>query len=183
MDYLNTNIAKNLRRIRQSRQLSLDKLANETGISKSMLGQIERGEANPTITTIGKLISGLRVDFMDLIGTPPEKNFIIRRGTLSPTKFVQGAYKNYVYFPYGDDHPFEIYNIEIEPRSSYSCSSHGENTCEYLLVLDGTLRLESDNDEYILERGDAIKFNTDCAHTYYNDSDIKLHMCIVFTWQ
>ena len=183
MDYLNTNIAKNLRRIRQSRQLSLDNLANETGISKSMLGQIERGEANPTIGTIGKIISGLRVDFMDLIGAPRDENYVIRKSTLSPVKYVQGAYKNYVYFPYAEDHPFEIYNIEVEPESAYPCSSHGENTYEYILVLDGELLLESNGENYSMVKGDAMKLCTDCPHIYRNQGKGKLHICVVFTWE
>ena len=53
MDYLNENISINLRKIRRRKQMSLDDVAVETGISKSMLGQIERGEANPTVGTLG----------------------------------------------------------------------------------------------------------------------------------
>ena len=51
MDNLNLIIANNLKRIRDERKLSLDKVADLTGVSKSMLGQIERGESNPTIST------------------------------------------------------------------------------------------------------------------------------------
>jgi len=52
MDYLNKNIARNLKKIRQIRGLSLDIVSEQTGVSKSILAQIERGEANPTIGTI-----------------------------------------------------------------------------------------------------------------------------------
>ena len=61
MDYLNQNIAINLKRIRQARGMSLDLVAEQTGVSKSMLGQIERGEANPTIGILGRIVSGLRI--------------------------------------------------------------------------------------------------------------------------
>lgn len=56
MDYLNQNIAINLKRIRQARGMSLDLVAEQTGVSKSMLGQIERGEANPTIGILGRCL-------------------------------------------------------------------------------------------------------------------------------
>lgn len=183
MDYLNANIAVNLRRIRQSKQMSLENVALETGLSKSMLGQIERGEANPTIGTLGKIISGLRVNFMDLVGAPQEESYVVRRVTLTPAKYVEDAYKNYVYFPYEKERPFEIYDIEIIPGKDYPCSSHGENTQEYLIVTEGELFLEAGGEEYTLSRGDAICFSTDRPHIYYNKGTSDLHLYIVFTWK
>lgn len=73
MDYLNQNISMNLRRIRLARGYSLDMVAEQTGVSKSMLGQIERGEANLTIGILGKIVSGLRVELTDLVETPKEQ--------------------------------------------------------------------------------------------------------------
>ena len=71
MDYLSHNIAVNLKRIRTSKGMSLDVVAEQTGVSKSMLAQIERGTANPSIGVLGKIVSGLRLDFNELIQTPP----------------------------------------------------------------------------------------------------------------
>ena len=61
MTQLDKNIALNLKRIRKSKNMSLDMLAERTGVSKSTLGQIERGESNPTVSTIGKIVEGLKV--------------------------------------------------------------------------------------------------------------------------
>ena len=57
MDYLSHNIAVNLKRIRTSKGMSLDVVAEQTGVSKSMLAQIERGTANPSIGFLGKIVS------------------------------------------------------------------------------------------------------------------------------
>ena len=67
MTQIDKNIAFNLKRIRKSKNMSLDMLAERTGVSKSMLGQIERGESNPTVSTIGKIVEGLKVPFEQLI--------------------------------------------------------------------------------------------------------------------
>ena len=64
---MDKNIALNLKRIRKSKNMSLDMLAERTGVSKSMLGQIERGKTNPTVSTIGKIVEGLKVPFEQLI--------------------------------------------------------------------------------------------------------------------
>lgn len=49
MDYLSNNVAVNLKRIRKSKSMSLDQVSEQTGVSKSMLAQIERGTANPSL--------------------------------------------------------------------------------------------------------------------------------------
>lgn len=183
MDFLNKNVSMNLRRIRKSKQMSLDNVAQETGISKSMLGQIERGEANPTIGTIGKIISGLRVNFMDLIASPQEGSYLVRRQALSPVKEERDSYRSYVYFPYEQGRDFEIYEIAIFPGSYYCCASHGERTMEYLIVCDGELCLDLGEEHHTLGAGDAIRFHTDQAHTYRNEGNSQLRLFTVFTWR
>ena len=88
MDYLSHNIAANLNRIRKSKGMSLDVVAEQTGVSKSMLAQIEKGTANPSIGTLGKIISGLRIEFDDLIRTPPMDSFLVEVTKTEPTKDV-----------------------------------------------------------------------------------------------
>ena len=70
MSMLDKNIAANLKRIRKAKNMSLDRMAEQTGVSKSMLGQIERGESNPTVSTIGKIIEGIKVPLEELIEEP-----------------------------------------------------------------------------------------------------------------
>ena len=64
MDYLSHNVSVNLKRIRQSKGMSLDQVAEQTGVSKSMLAQIERGEGNPTLSTLWKISNGMKVPFV-----------------------------------------------------------------------------------------------------------------------
>ena len=63
MDYLSHNVSENLKRIRQSKGMSLDQVAEQTGVSKSMLAQIEKGTANPSLGVLGKITSGLRIEY------------------------------------------------------------------------------------------------------------------------
>ena len=52
MDTINLLVSKNIRRIRQEKDLSLDELSKLSGVSKSMLAQIERGSGNPSLSTL-----------------------------------------------------------------------------------------------------------------------------------
>ena len=86
MDYLSYNISKNLNRIRISRGMSLDDVAEQTGVSKSMLYQIEQGNANPSINVLGKIASGLRLEFTELIASPPEESYLVKIPDVYPIK-------------------------------------------------------------------------------------------------
>ena len=67
---MNTVISDNLRSLRQSLHLSLSEVSERTGVSKSMLGQIERNESSPTISTLWKIATGLQVSFTSLMERP-----------------------------------------------------------------------------------------------------------------
>ena len=54
-------VGENIKRIRKTKKLSMERLAAESGVSRSMLGQIERGEANPSVAILGKLAAALKV--------------------------------------------------------------------------------------------------------------------------
>lgn len=180
MDYLNQNISMNLKRIRLARGYSLDTVAEQTGVSKSMLGQIERGEANPTIGILGKIVSGLRVELTDLVETPGERVYPVSREWLMPTKEVAGKYKVFTYFPYEKGRNFELYTMEIAPGAVYNAGSHGENTKEYLIVQRGQLTLEVEGMEYFVGQGDAIRFDTDKEHAYRNRGQELLQIVCAF---
>lgn len=66
MDYLSHNVSENLKRIRQSKGMSLDQVAEQTGVSKSMLAQIEKGTANPLSECLVKSQAVCELSFKDL---------------------------------------------------------------------------------------------------------------------
>lgn len=185
MDYLNNNISLNLKKIRLARGISLDSVAEQTGVSKSMLGQIERGVANPTIGILGKIVSGLRVELNDLIRTPGDEIYPVFKERLIPTKEEKGRYRVYTYFPYDKDRNFELYVIEIEAGCSYFSGSHGENTKEYIIVEEGSLTLEVGGEkpeEIVVNEGDAVRIDTDKDHKYSNNEQKRLQFLTVFSY-
>jgi len=182
MDYLNQNISINLKSIRREKGMSMDEVAEQTGVSKSMLGQIERGEANPTIGTLVKIVSGLRVDLQDLIRQPIGV-YEVDRKKLVPTKKVPGQYAVYTYFPYEKNRLFEIYEIEIEAGACYDSGGHGQGTFEYIVVHEGELTMEMENTVYHVKKEDAICFGTAVKHAYWNKGKEKLKFISVFMFK
>lgn len=168
MDYLSHNIAVNLKRIRKAKGMSLDVVAEQTGVSKSMLATIEKGEANPSIGVLGKIMSGLRIELQDLTEAPQNDTYLVDVGNLNPTKEVKGKYRVWTCFPIEDNRLVEIYRIDIEPGGIYESGSHGERTKEYIAMLKGTLSIKLEDKIHEIADGQFFRFESDQAHVYFN---------------
>lgn len=182
MEYITQNVARNLKRIRQAREMSLEDAAKQTGISKSMLGQIERGVSIPTVETLGKIVSGLRISFNSLISATKTDVILVEKERLVPYISETAGYRAYEYFPYEEDRTFEIYMIEIDAGFSYASESHGENTYEYLTVFSGNLTLHYGETTYEVAEGNSIRFPSDKKHEYSNSGAITTKFSVTFTW-
>lgn len=174
MDYLSKNVAENLKRIRKSKCMSLDQVAEQTGVSKSMLAQIERGTANPSLGVLGKITSGLRVEFQELIQPPRVDCCLVTPEELLPTKELVGKYRVWTCLPYEDTRFVEVYQIEVEPGEAYVSGSHGEKTREYLVVTEGILTVECHKQSYQVQKNQIFKFETDQKHCYRNEGKEKV---------
>ena len=142
----------NLKRIRKAKGMSLDVVAEQTGVSKSMLSTIEKGDANPSIGVLGKIISGLRIDLQDLTQPPQDDSYLVDMKKLSPTKEVSGQYKVWTCFPIADNRTVEIYRIDIEPGGIYESGSHGERTKEYIAMLEGELAVRLEDGVHVVKK-------------------------------
>lgn len=171
MENLNSVISMNLKRIREEKKLSLDKVAQMTGVSKSMLGQIERGESNPTITTVWKIANGLKISFTSLLSQPETDTLIVTKMDVEPMIEDNRKYRAYPLFPYEDGRKFEVYMIEIEKGGYLSAEPHGQKTYEFITVFDGEITIRVDDKEYTMKKGDSIKFRADKFHSYHNSGN------------
>lgn len=182
MDNLNLIIANNLKQIRDERKLSLDKVADLTSVSKSMLGQIERGESNPTISTVWKIANGLKISFTDLINTHQSDIVVLSKREVEPLIEDDGRYKLYPFFPYEDGRRFEMYSIDIEEGGHLNAEAHREATEEFLIVFQGKVIVRVNDEEYIINEGDSIRFKADKPHGYCNSGDklAKISMIIYY---
>lgn len=183
MDYINNHIAINLKKIRTGKNMSLDETAEQTGVSKSMLAQIERGEANPSIGCLGRIVSGLRVELNELLEVPRLETFYVSKEELIPTKEVEGQYSIYTYFPYEKDRQFELYGIEIYPGGIYYSGSHGERTVEYITVGTGRLTLKLKEKKFEINQGDAFRFDSDKEHWYCNHGTEVVRLTAAFSFK
>ncbi|AKL94667.1 transcriptional regulator [Clostridium aceticum] len=165
---INAAVGENIRKVRNSRNLTIEKLAEVTGVSKSMLGQIERGDANPTITTVWKIANGLKVPFSVLIQLPEVETRVIDKSQIALMLSDDGLYECCPFFPFDSKRNFEMYEMTLQPTCKAPGEPHPKGTLEYIIVFDGEITIEHNNQVDKVKKGQAIKFNADTAHCYYN---------------
>lgn len=170
MDNINEVVSGNFKRIREQKRLSLDTVAKLTRVSKSMLGQIERGEVNPTISTMWKIANGMKISFSELL-TRPEKDFeVVDKADIEPLIEDNGRFRNYPVFPYDDSRGFEIYYIEMDAGARLESDGHPVGTQEFITVFSGGLEVLAGDREILLKAGSSARFVADIPHFYANTS-------------
>jgi transcriptional regulator with XRE-family HTH domain len=182
MEEVNLILAKNLKAFREKKKLSLERVAELTGVSKTMIGQIERGESSPTITTVWKIANGLKISFTSLINNPQPDTKVVLKREVQVLSEDKGKYRVYPYFPFQENRRFEVYSVEIEKDGILKSEPHREGTEEYITVFEGQLNILVNEEEFILSPGDSIKFKADRPHIYRNleDTIIRLSMIIYY---
>lgn len=168
MENINLALAKNLKAIREQKKLSLDKVADLTGVSKTMLGQIERGESNPTVNTVWKIANGLKISFTALIYDPLPDTVVVSRSEVQPLAEDHGKFRIYPYFPFEDGRRFEVYTLEIDRGGYLSSEPHTEGTEEFITVFEGQMTIRFNQEEFTVESGGCIRFKADRPHGYHN---------------
>ncbi|MCM3759847.1 XRE family transcriptional regulator [Alkalihalobacillus oceani] len=163
-------IGKRLKNMRQQRGWSLDTLAQHCQVSKPMLGQIERGESNPTVSTLWKIANGLNVSFTAFLEEQQPSVKIVRAAEVEPITEQDGRFNVYPIFPKEDRKPFELFTVRLEAGATYCAEAHRTGVEEYIVVQKGSLSLEVRAERHQLKAGDGIHFVADEEHYYRNES-------------
>lgn len=179
MERISSAIANNIKLLRKEKKMSLDELSRHSGVSKSMIGQVERGEVNPTISTVWKIAEGLKVSFTELIALPRLNMDLVDTSTMEPLTGEGAGYRNYPLFPFDGSRRFEVYRIEIDPGASLDAAAHAEGTQEFITVFSGKLMLTAGDKDLLAPRGSAVRFDADVPHAYRNVSDTLCEFSLI----
>ncbi|MTI47280.1 helix-turn-helix domain-containing protein [Sporosalibacterium faouarense] len=176
---INLIIAENLKRLRSERNLSLSQLAELSDISKVMLSKIEKGKTNPTINTIWKITAGLNIPYTSLLEQQQQDAYVIKKSDIVSQKTDDGQYRLYCYYSNTPHRNFELFQMELDEGCRYTSVGHSEKSEEYLMVLEGELTLEVNNETFILNADDTITFTASAKHSYFNSGKGILKTAII----
>lgn len=171
MEEITVVVGQNIKRLRDEKGLSLDKLSVLTDVSKSMLGQIERGESSPSINILWKIAQGLKIAISDLL--QEEKEEFVKVNVRRGVKKDNGKYVRYPIFDFTQGRNFETYRVELDSQGVTEGVPHIKGTVEFITVFNGTLTLYLGDSVIDISRGESIYFDADIEHKYANETLIK----------
>lgn len=165
-----------LKEIRTKRQLSLDDVSKLTGVSKPMLGQIERGQSSPTINTLWKISTGLKIPLSSFCKHQEAEYTVVGLEDNSYITEEDGRMRAYSLFPYDPVRNVEIFYIEFDSGVRHSSEKHSVGVEEYIFVVEGSLEIVIDSKKVRLTEKQSIRFQADVPHAYNNISDKRCHV-------
>ncbi len=185
MDVKPPAVGRRIRDLRKDQGLTLDELALRSGVSKSMLSQIEADAVNPTIATVWKIANGLGIRFQSLLEGRDEQSgtFLVTRAedaAILDSRDGESVFR--ILSPVSMVDDFEVYFLNLNPGAKLESEPHYQGTEEYLTVLDGHVRVTSGRISRDLGEGAFAIYNVDVRHVIENNGDrpARVHLVVRF---
>jgi transcriptional regulator with XRE-family HTH domain len=169
-DAISRHLGGRVKHLRASRSWSLEDLARASGVSRSMLSQIEREQANPTLAVTLRIARAFGLSLGELLELP---------GAASAITVIRADDHTYHYrsdkdcrirtlSPLNLEKDVEFYEVRLQPGGALRSSPHFEGTREFLTLQKGRLRVESGSDTEELVPGDSASYRADVPHALVN---------------
>ena len=163
---IHDRLATALKAARKSKGLSLDAVARLSGVSRSMVSQIERGESSPTVATLWNLTQALQVDFAGLLEGKTAPGIEVIRADAAPTIDGRGqGVRIRILSPAEEAGHHEVYDLTFAPGGALVSDPHSPGCREHLTVLQGTVTVRSGEDGQTLALGDTARYLADRPHS------------------
>jgi transcriptional regulator with XRE-family HTH domain len=165
-------VGQALAALRERQALSLDELSRRAGVSKSMLSQIERSQANPTVAVVWRLANALGVPLVDLLaGAPRAEPPAIVTVTAHDTPTLGAADARCqlrILGPIELAGQFEWYELTLQPGAVLDSAAHEPGSREHLSVLGGQVEVQSGDSTARLKPGETARYAADRPHAIRN---------------
>jgi transcriptional regulator with XRE-family HTH domain len=172
---INAHLAERLRGLRAERGLTMDALAERTGVSRSMISLVERGESSPTAAVLDKLAAGLGVTLAALFSEPErsEASPVSRRADQRLWRDPETGYRRRSLSPAAYPSPLELAEVNLPPgaRVAYDTGPRLVGVGQQVWVLDGAVEITVGDATHRLETGDCLAMGIEEPVVFRNPSD------------
>ena len=172
---LNQRIAERVRELRAGQSLSLEALANKSGVSRSMISVIERGESSPTAVVLEKLAAGLGVMLASLFEAPvaagpSSRSPVVRRDEQPEWRDPASGYLRRNVSPPGVPQPMQIVEVRFPAggRVAFENGARDVRVHQQVWVLDGAIDVTLGTERHRLREGDCLAMQLDRPTMFHN---------------
>ena len=177
-------VGATLQKMRLERGLTLEDLSRAAGVSKSMLSQIEREKANPTIAVAWRLANALGVSIGELLSAetrPTEAIHLLEAHELPTLPGDHAGYVLRILGPMELAGKFEWYELTLAVGGILASSPHDPGVSEHLTLLQGSMELEVGGETKRLKTGATARYAADRPHSIRNAGKTEAKALLVVT--
>ena len=179
-EYDLNRLGDRVRAARTATGMTLAELADNSGVSVSMLSAVERADKAPTITVLARIAHGLVVPLDSLVSAADPARPIVRRADEQDTKIGRGGWKREILSPVVPGVNVELIRTTLPPHcDAGSFPAYAEGSHEFVAVDSGVLTLMVHDEPIRLKAGDSAYFAADTAHGYANHTNRPCRYYIV----
>jgi transcriptional regulator with XRE-family HTH domain len=165
IEQASSNLAANLKELRQSRRMSQVQLSKIAGIPRPTLANLESGSSNPTLSVLMRLAGALQVLIEELIAPPRSSGRHYRAAELPTRSRDRVVVRRLLPDPIPG---LDIERLFIPTGATMVGVPHTRGTREYLTCESGTVHLTASGEQWVVEAGDVVVFRGDQRHAYRN---------------
>jgi transcriptional regulator with XRE-family HTH domain len=183
---LNDRIAARVRELRGATGLSLDALAGKSGVSRSMISLIERGESSPTAVVLDKLAASLGVTVASLFDLPEAAVHkaggpVARRAAQPQWRDPASGYVRRNVSPTSVPQPFQIVEVHFPAGERVAFETGGRDTRVYqqIWLLEGTMDITVGTERHRLREGDCLAMQLDRPTMFHNPTRKRARYAVV----
>lgn len=184
-DVVQNAIARRVRSLRKSKGWTLDQLASLSGVSRSMLSQIERGVANPTLGVAHRIAQAFGLSLGRLVehGLPDARIDVVRANDRHSLFRDDEDCRIRTLSPLHLEKDVEFYEVRLAPHGKLVSAPHYAGTREFLTVQHGAVTLRSGDESTELAAGDSAHYAADVRHAIENSgqSDALIFLVVIYS--
>ena len=178
---LSGQLGKTIQRLRKAYNLSLSELAEQSGVAKSIISQIERNETNPTLATIWRLSQALDISIERVLAAADDELFL-EKSSRADTPILQsqdGKMRLAIIGWVKTVEWLQWYDVRSEPGGVLEAEGHQRGSVECLSVLDGAFEVEVGGIRQRAAAGETLRYRCDRPHTVRCTGDAPGHATMV----
>lgn len=184
-DDLTRRLAGRLRKLRAGRGLTLDSLAERSGVSRSMISLIERGASSPTANVLDRLAAGLGVTLASLFSEAERADAqpVARRSDQAAWRDPESGYVRRNLSPSGFPSPLELVEVVLPPGSfvAYETTFRQRPLDQQVWVLEGAVEVTLGERHHHLAAGDCLAMRVDRRTAFRNAGDLPTRYLVALT--
>jgi len=170
---MNDVVARNLRRFREERELSLGEVSRRSGLAKQTIIAIESGRSNPTVDTLERLADALDISIRALLSEMGTE-ILMHSGRDIRWQGQAGAEVRQLDQAFGSGYTVNAVLRLRGGDTSFRCAARGRGALRHCYVLEGTVRLGPTSNPIVVETGDFVRFPADTVHVFEAQTPVAL---------